>query len=269
MRLVESNSERDGLQFATHFGTEEELLQRFFATRDPALREELLRRYTRFARSMANRYAGKGEPSEDLYQVACLGLLNAIDRFDPTRGKPFVAFAAPTVLGELRRHLRDKVWALRLPRPLQERTRHVDKAIEMLSVELGRSPTLADIAETLDLSEDDVLEAFDAAGQRRVNSLDAPVVSDDAGAETLVARLGSRDAGFERVDDWSTVQGLLPLLSDEELSVLRMRFVDEMTQSEIGERIGRSQMHVSRMLRATLGRLREAYMTTSAEAAPV
>ncbi len=242
----------------TRMGTEEELFRRYFATRDPAIREELVARYIRFARSMASRYAGKGELSEDLFQVACVGLVNAIDRFDPTRGKPFVAFAAPTVLGELRRHLRDKVWALRLPRRLQERTRQVEAAIGELSLELGRAPTIRETADALDLAEDEVLEAFDAASQRRVNSLDAPVAGDDAGAETLVERLGARDGGFARAEDWTTVESLLPLLTEEELKVLRMRFVDELTQSEIGERIGRSQMHVSRMLRRTLERLREA-----------
>jgi RNA polymerase sigma-B factor len=246
--------------------SEQELLEEFHRTRDPDIREEIMRRYLRFAHSMANRYAGKGEPGDDLFQVACLGVLHAIDRFDPDRGRPFVAFAAPTVLGELRRHLRDKVWTLRLPRALQDRTRQVEQTIENLSVKSGHAPTVDEIAVALGLSDEQVLEAFEAAGQRRVGSLDAPVASEDAGAETLGARIGTLDDGFEKVDDMSTVDTLLPLLSDEEREVLRMRFVDQLTQSEIGERIGHSQMHVSRMLRDILQRMRDRYAATATAA---
>jgi RNA polymerase sigma-B factor len=235
-----------------------ELLRRFHATRDPAIREELVNRYMQFARSMALRYRGGSEPTEDLIQVASLGLVNAIDRFDPERGIPFLAFAAPTVLGELRRHFRDRVWNLRLPRGLQERVSKVDEAITKLTTKLERSPTVSEIAGALDLSEDDVLEAFTAASARRTASFDAPVGSGDSGEDThLGERIGSEEPGYERVETWATIADGLPVLSDRERTVLRLRFVEDMTQSQIAEEIGHSQMHVSRILRGALARLRE------------
>jgi RNA polymerase sigma-B factor len=238
--------------------SEKELLQRFAATRDPALREELVRRYERFARAMARRYEGRGESSDDLYQVACVGLVHAIDRFDPGLEKSFLSYAAPTVLGELRRHFRDKVWPLRLPRALQERTRRVDRAIDVLTGKLGRSPTIEEVAAELGLTREDVLEAFEAASRRRVGSLDAPVSGED-GSEPLIGLIGEPDSTLEGLDDSVTLQALMPALRPEELAVLRMRFVDGMTQSEIGDRIGYSQMHVSRMVRGAIERLRAAY----------
>ncbi len=242
--------------------TEEELLSRFHETRDQEARSELLKRYEPFARSLAGRYRNMGESAEDLDQVAYLGLLHAIDRFDPNRGKPFVSFAAPTVLGELRRHLRDRVWSVRLPRSLQERTRRVERAVSGLSTRLGRSPSVAEIAAELELETDEVLEALDAVDRRRVGSLDAPAAGDGEPSSTLLERLGSSDAGFQHVEDTTTIDGLLPVLSEEERRVLRMRLVEGMTQSEIGERIGCSQMHVSRMLRRVLEALRRAYSET-------
>ncbi len=238
---------------------EEELLRRYAANRDPALRDELVERYSSFARAMARRYEGRGESPEDLFQVACIGLVHAIDRFDPALGKSFLSFAAPTVLGELRRHFRDKVWPLRLPRSLQERTRRVERAIDVLTGSLGRSPTLEELAEQLEISREDVLEAFEAASRRRVGSLDAPVVTDGQDTEALIALLGEDDSSLEQVDDSVTLNMLIPALRAEELAILRMRFVDGMTQAQIGERIGHSQMHVSRTIRGAIQRLRDAY----------
>lgn len=236
---------------------DEELLKRFHTTRDPALREELVGRYMHFARSMAFRYRGGSEPTDDLIQVASLGLVNAIDRFDPERGIPFLAFAAPTVLGELRRHFRDRVWNLRLPRGLQERVAKVDEAITKLTADLERSPTVSEIAAALGLSDDEVLEAFSAASARRTASLDAPISSAEPDDATLGARIGDEEAGFERVEAWATLAEGLPALSERELTVLRLRFVEDLTQSQIAERIGHSQMHVSRILRGALAQLRE------------
>jgi RNA polymerase sigma-B factor len=238
-----------------------ELLRRYYRLREPAVREELVRRYLPFARSMALRYRGGSEPTEDLIQVASLGLVNAIDRFDPDRGIPFVAFAAPTVLGELRRHFRDRVWNLRLPRGLQERVSKVDEAITKLTGRLERSPTIREIANYLDVSEDEVLEAFAAGDARRTMSFDQPVAGAEPDEMTVGARIGDDEVGFENVEHRATIAKGLPALSERERLVLKLRFVDDMTQSQIAERIGHSQMHVSRILRAALERLREAVET--------
>jgi RNA polymerase sigma-B factor len=240
--------------------TDEELLRRYATSRDPELRSELLDRYMGFARAMALRYEGRGEATADLVQVASLGLINAVDRFDPDRGRPFLAFASPTVLGELRRHFRDRVGTLRLPRSLQERTSQVDEATTRLGEELGRAPTADEIATELDVEREDVLDALEAASSRRVRSLDGPGgVFPDGERETLGERLGQEDAGFEHVEDWGTVLQLLPELSDLERRALSLRLVDDLTQSEIGKRLGCSQMQVSRILRRSLERLRVAY----------
>jgi RNA polymerase sigma-B factor len=237
--------------------SDEDLLARYHRLREPEVREELVRRYMPFARSMALRYRGGSEPTEDLIQVASLGLVNAIDRFDPERGIPFIAFAAPTVLGELRRHFRDRVWNLRLPRGLQERVSRVDEAIRKLTGELERAPTVREIAASLELSEDDVLEAFAAGDARRTMSTDQPVGGADVDEMTVGDRIGAEEAGFETVEQRVTIVSGLPALSERERLVLKYRFVDDMTQSQIAEKIGHSQMHVSRILRGALERLRD------------
>jgi RNA polymerase sigma-B factor len=240
------------------FATEDALLRRFAATRDPAVRDELVERFQRFAVAMARRYEGRGEPLEDLIQVANLGLVAAINRFDPEKGTPFPSFAAPTMLGELRRHFRDRVMPLRPPRSLQERITKVEGSIEELTSQLARSPTVEEVAGALELADEDVLEAMEAGSRRRVKSLDAPVAAGD-GVAPIVETVGRVDPGYELVEDWQTVIELLPALSDDERAALRLRFVDGLTQSEIGKRLECSQMQVSRMLRRSLERLRAAY----------
>ncbi len=238
---------------------EDELLRSYAQTRDEAAREELVNRFLPFARSLAMRYSGGVEPSEDLVQVASLGLVSALERFDPDRGVPFAAFAGPTILGELRRHFRDRVWTLRVPRGLQERIRDVDGAIAKLSHELERSPTVAELAELLEITEADVLEAFEATVARRTVSLDAPSVGAEPGEEApMTERIGSEDPGFELVEDRGAIDASADVLDDTEREVLRLRFAEDLTQSTIAERVGYSQMHVSRILRRALGKLREA-----------
>jgi RNA polymerase sigma-B factor len=239
--------------------TDEELLRRFRAEQDPAIREELVRRYLPFARGLALRYRGGSEPTEDLIQVASLALVNAIDRFEPERGIPFTAFAAPTVLGELKRHFRDRVWTLRVPRGLQERIADVEEATTKLTGGLGRSPSISEIGEKLGLDDADVLEVFEASFSRRTLSLDQPVaISDESDETSVVERIGEEDARYEVIEHRATIQDRLSVLSERERLVLRLRFVEDMTQSQIAERIGFSQMHVSRILRRALQRLREA-----------
>ena len=171
-------------------------MRRYAETRDPALREELVRRLLPLARSLALRYRGTSEPLDDLMQVASLGLIKALDGFDPERGKVFAAYAAPTILGELRRHFRDRVWQLRLPRRLQERTMAVQEAARKLSDELGRSPTVGQIAQCLKLSEEEIWEALQAEEARRTLSLDVPRDRDDAESVPMVETVGSARVGL-------------------------------------------------------------------------
>ena len=211
---------------------ERELLRRFAETQDPALREELVTRFLPLARSLAMRYAGGAEPTDDLIQVASVGLMGALERFDPSRGVPFAAFAGPTILGELRRHFRDRVWTLRVPRGLQERIREVDDTIAGLASTLERSPTVAEIAEKLELREDEVLEAMEASDARRTMSLDQPAAAgDDTGDSVVGERVGEPDPGYELVEERSAISEGARVLSDLEREVLRLRFVEDLTQS--------------------------------------
>ena len=238
--------------------TEDELLHSYAETRDERAREEIVHRFLPFARSLAMRYSGGVEPSDDLFQVASLGLVSALERFDPARGVPFAAFAGPTILGELRRHFRDRVWTLRVPRGLQERIREVETAITKLSHELERSPTVAEIGKMLGLDEAAVLEAFEATVARRTVSLDQPSAGAEPGEESPMAeRIGGDDPGFELVDDRAAIDASSGILDETEREVLRLRFAEDLTQSKIAERVGYSQMHVSRILRRALGKLRE------------
>jgi len=241
------------------------LWKRFRAQRDPATREELVRRYLPFAKNLALRYRGASESFDDLYQVASLGLVNAVDRFDPSRGIPFAAFASPTILGELKRHFRDRVWTVRVPRGLHDRMAKVEEAMSALTVGLQRSPSVGEIAARLELDPTEVLEALEASQNRRPLSLDRPVGNEED--ESPAAEwVGDEDAGFELVEDRLTLEEALPHLDERERTVLRLRFVEDLTQSQIAERIGHSQMHVSRILRRALERIRAEVGETDADA---
>ena len=177
--------------------TDEQLLDTHYRERDPAARDELVDRFMPFARKLAVRYIHSREPLDDLMQVASIGLLNAIERFDPQHGKKFTTFAAPTILGELKRYFRDKGWAIHVPRDLQERTLAVSRHAERLSTELSRSPTLDELAEALDCTVEQIVEAIDAGENYQLTSLDAPVAQDDEDGCALTETLGSEDDGFE------------------------------------------------------------------------
>lgn len=245
--------------------SESALWKHFMGTRDPATREELVRRYLPFAKSLALRYRGASESFDDLLQVASLGLVNAIDRFDPDRGTPFTAFASPTILGELKRHFRDRVWTVRVPRGLHDRMAEVEKAISELTVELQRSPSVPEIAAKMEIDPADVLEVLEANHNRRPLSLDRPVggEEDESPASEWV---GDEDAGYELIEDKLALEGVLPQLDERERLVLQLRFVEDMTQSQIAEKIGHSQMHVSRILRRTLERIRDEVAEQNREA---
>ena len=251
---------------AEGLASERLLWERFVKDRDPAIREELVRRYLPFAKNLALRYRGASESFDDLLQVASLGLVNAIDRFDPDRGAPFTAFASPTILGELKRHFRDRVWTVRVPRGLHDRMAEVEKAISELTVQLQRSPSVGEIAERLEVDPTDVLEVLEANHNRRPLSLDRPVGGEDSEESPAAEWVGDEDAGYELVEDKLALEGALPHLDERERLVLQLRFVEDLTQSQIAERIGHSQMHVSRILRRTLERIRAEVAEQSAAA---
>ena len=216
-----------------------------------------MRRYMPFAKSLTQRYRGASESFDDLLQVAGLGLVNAIDRFDPERGVPFTAFAYPTILGELKRHFRDRVWTVRVPRGLHDRMAEVEKSIEALTKELQRAPSIGEVAESLGVDQIEVLEVLEANNNRRPLSLDRPPGAEDGDEAPGDEWIGDEDAGFELVEGKVAVDSALPSLDERERLVLRLRFVEDMTQSQIAERIGHSQMHVSRILRGSLQRIRD------------
>jgi RNA polymerase sigma-B factor len=229
---------------------DEILLFRYAGEPSPQLLEKLTERFMPLARSLAMRYHGGGEPLEDLVQVASLGLVKAIEGFDPSMGKPFNAYAVPTILGELRRHFRDRVWNLHLPRSLQEATMQVDGAIHKLTELNGRPPTVAEIAEHLEIETEDVLEAMGAAEARRTLSLDAPRRGEDGESAAAIESVGREDPGYDRVE--AELASATADLSERERLILEMRFRQGMTQSEIGQRLGVSQMQISRLMRRAL-----------------
>ncbi|HTU15960.1 MAG TPA: SigB/SigF/SigG family RNA polymerase sigma factor [Solirubrobacterales bacterium] len=222
--------------------------------RDPRAREELMERYLPFARSLASRYRGANESFDDLVQVASVGLVNAVNRFDPDKGTPFAAFASPTILGELKRYFRDRVWMVRVPRGLQENIRTVETASSDLGAELHRTPTTEEIAEHAGMEEAEVDEVMVARQERSPVSLDQP---EDEEGRTPEDRVGVSDPNYGLVEDKDEIREAMSDLSSVEKRVLRLRFIEDMTQSEIADRIGYSQMHVSRLLRRSLERLEE------------
>jgi RNA polymerase sigma-B factor len=234
---------------------EEKLLVRYHRDGDLHARDELTRRLMPLARDLAGRYANSGEPLDDLTQVAYLGLLKAVDRYELNRGTGFVAYAVPTIRGELKRHFRDKGWAMHVPRDLQERALAVRHCRDSMAGRLGRSPTVREAAAELGWSSEQVLEATLASNHYSVASLDAPPARDTDDAGPLTERLGSTDRTYSAVEDRELIAGNWKELSDLERQVVRLRIVDDLPQREIGRRVGFSQMHVSRVLRRALERL--------------
>jgi len=226
---------------------------------DANARDKLAERFLPLARQLARRYQRADEPLDDLVQVASLGLIKAIDRFDADREVAFSSYAVPTILGEIKRHFRDKTWSVRVPRDLQELALKVDKAVAELSKDLRRQPTVEEIAQKVDANEEQVLEALEAAGAYRATSFDAPRGSaDEDGGDTLADAMGSTEEGFGLAEQRATLERLMAAVTPREREVLRLRFVEDLTQAEIGARIGVSQMQVSRLIRQSLARLRTA-----------
>ena len=230
------------------------LFERYQRTGDPAARAELTERFLPLARSLARRYESGGESLDDLTQVASLGLLKAIDRFDPQRAVAFSSFAVPTIVGELKRYFRDYGWSVRVPRGLQELALRAQREGDRFAAEHGHAPTAGELATRLGVNVEQILEAREAVGARRATSLDRPR-DEDADDERPVRELGIEDPGFAAAEDAATLLQLAAVLSERDREVLRLRFEQDLTQAEIAARIGCSQMHVSRILRRAIARL--------------
>ena len=238
--------------------SEDELRARFRELRtggDPTLRDALITEFTGLAAYFARRYDRRGVPREDLHQVAMIGLVNAVDRFDPEMETRFVSFAGRTIDGEIKRYFRDRTWSVRMPRRLQELHLQVRHTAEELSHSLGRPPTVAELAQEVGVDLDDVIAALDAGNAYRAESLDRPAPGDDDRRQQLAAT--DADASFAAVEHRSLVADLLASLPERERRILELRFFGELSQSEIAEQLGISQMHVSRLLRRTVERLRD------------
>jgi RNA polymerase sigma-B factor len=235
------------------------LLLAFHRDGDSEARERALVELMPLVRALASRYAGRGEPLEDLVQVGAVGLIKAVDRFDVDRGVEFSSYAVPTIVGEIRRHFRDKAWAMHVPRRLKELSVRVSRLLDELTTELGRSPTIAELAEAAGVEEEEIIDALDSAHAYSTRSLHAPF--EEGGTDILAERVGTRDQGYEEIEDGSLVAAGLDALDDRERRIVELRFFEEMTQSQIAAEIGISQMHVSRLLRRALttmrGRLEE------------
>ena len=230
------------------------LLARYHGSGDRVARDQVIERFIPLARSLASRYTRSREPLEDLVQVACVGLVKAVDRFDLHRELTFATFAVPTILGELRRHFRDTGWDLHVPRGLQERALKVEQTSQELSKKLGRSPTPNDISETTGFELEDVLEALNArTAASETMSLDQPAAGQEEGAITEV--IGEEDDRFDLIDHTATIEPILRALPERERRILHMRFAQDLTQAEIAEQVGVSQMQVSRLLRRSIARL--------------
>jgi len=255
MPLATATKQTSGAVPATT-GDPRQLFLRWQRDREPAAREALVRRYMPLARGLARRYGRSSEPFEDLLQVASLGLLKALDRYDTGRGHPFASFAVPTILGEMRRYFRDSGWAVHVPRGAQERALKVRDAQERLANEYGRAPTVNQLAEYLEFDAEDVIDALQAVQAYETLSLDAPRPRADGEVVPYGASFGEDDERYELIELDATVSAVLKHLPPRERLILRMRFVEDLTQTEIAERVGISQMQVSRLLRRSLEQLR-------------
>jgi RNA polymerase sigma-B factor len=233
------------------------LFERWQRHHEEAARDELVERFLPLARKLARRYSAAHEPFDDLLQVASLGLVKAVDRFDPSRGNAFSSFAVPTILGELKRYFRDLGWSVHVPRGAQECAIKVEDGQARLLAETGRTPTVPELAEYVELSIEEVLEALETARAHHASSLDAPIEDGDGDKVAMVDTFGRVDPALELADDRVTLSAVADQLSDRERQVLALRFIDDLTQTQIAEAIGVSQMQVSRILRRSIDRLAE------------
>jgi RNA polymerase sigma-B factor len=229
--------------------------EQYCRTRDRRTRNELIEDHRALATHLARRYANRGEPLDDLVQVACVGMLKAVERFDPQRGLEFSTFATATIEGELKRHFRDKTWSVRVPRHSQELHLRLGPTVAELTQRLGRAPRIPEIAREIAMTEEDVLEAMEVGAAYRSTSFDAPG-TEGREASGLAERLGTLDTNFELTEHRVVIERALASLPEREQMILRLRFFEDLTQTEIAEQVGVSQMHVSRLLAHSLANLR-------------
>ncbi len=234
-----------------------ELFERWRRHNDRRARDELVERFLPLARKLARRYVPSSEPYEDLVQVASLGLVKAVERFDPDRGFAFTSFAVPTIVGELKRYFRDAGWTLHVDRGAQERARKITDAQQQISARTGRPPTVDELAQFLEMSVEEVLDGLQTAEAYDAISLDAPLAGDEDGTSTRLDAIGDADQRLELVDEQATIFAAARHLPRRERQILYLRFGEDLTQTEIAERVGVSQMQVSRLLRRSLQRLRD------------
>jgi len=232
-----------------------ELLRSYHERGDTSAREKLIARHLPLVRSLARRYAGRGEPLEDIEQVGAIGLIKAIDRFDLEREVSLATYATPNVVGEIKRHFRDKGWAIRVPRSLQELNAKMSGAIDELTAKLGHSPSVTEIAAHLGTDNEEVLEALEVGSAYSALSLDTGPRGDEDGTDPMET-IGSEDAEFDRSEDRATLGPAIAQLPEREREILRMRFEEGLPQTQIAERVGLSQMHVSRLIRRSLSSMR-------------
>jgi RNA polymerase sigma-B factor len=230
------------------------LLVAYHRNGDEAARDQALIELMPLVRALALRYAGRGEPLEDLVQVGSIGLIKAVDRFDVDRGVDFPSYAVPTIVGEIRRHFRDKAWAMHVPRRLKELSLRLSRVLDQLTTELGRSPTIAELAAAAGVEEEEAIDALDSMNAYSTRSLHAPF--DDSSDDNLTEKLGTDEPGYAEIVDGTLVAAGLDALDERERRIVELRFFDELTQSQIASEIGISQMHVSRLLRRALATMR-------------
>ncbi|HET9437777.1 MAG TPA: SigB/SigF/SigG family RNA polymerase sigma factor [Gaiellaceae bacterium] len=230
------------------------LLVAFHKEGDERARDQALVELMPLVRALAMRYAGRGEPLEDLVQVGSIGLIKAVDRFDVDRGVDFTSYAVPTIVGEIRRHFRDKAWAMHVPRRLKELSLRLSRVLDQLTNELGRSPTIAELAQAAGVDEEEAIDALDSMNAYSTRSLQAPF--DDGSDDSLTEKLGEEEIGYAEIEDGALVEAGLDALDERERRIVELRFFEEMTQSQIASEIGISQMHVSRLLRRALVTMR-------------
>jgi RNA polymerase sigma-B factor len=234
-----------------------ELLRRYHEERDLAAREELIEQHMSLVRSLARRYSSRGEPYEDLVQVGAIGLMKAIDRFDLDRGVELSTYATPNISGEIKRHFRDRGWSVRVPRGLQELSVKLSRLLQQLTVELGRSPTIAELAEEACAEEEDVLEALESARAYSALSLSGGGPYGDGEELDRLESLGSEEDEYETSENRALLEPGFRVLDERERRILHLRFFQGLTQSQIAQQVGVSQMHVSRLIRRSLSRIRE------------
>jgi RNA polymerase sigma-B factor len=239
----------------------ETLFQTFAESRDPRTRNRLVVMHQNLVRFLAGKFANRGEPIEDLVQVGTIGLINAIDRFDPSRGTKFSTYATPTIVGEIRRHFRDKAWSLKVPRRLQELNLAANKAAESLSQKLGRSPSIQEIAIAVNASEQETLEAIELGNAYDTVSLDTKLAYDGESAPLCLAEfVGENDDSLDNLEKYGDLNQAMECLEQRERSIIYLRFFKDMSQTEVAKKLNISQMHVSRLQQKALKRLKELLM---------